>query len=251
MTIYRHKHMLLVALTSLAVLAGALIRGYTGFGASMVWVASLSLVYPPATVVPTVLMLEVLASITLLPTVFGAVQWRSMRWLLASTVLTMPVGVALLTTIPEREMRIVVAAAILAATVAVARGVELSGPPGLRSTLVAGSISGVVNGSTGMGGPPAVLLYFSGANPVDAGRATLIAYFLGTDAIGVSIMAASGLVDRVVLIHTALFAPLALIGIAAGQRVYKLRGERGFRRVVLGLLLVLAAAMLLRALAFG
>ena len=178
-------------------------------------------------------------------------QWRSMRWLLGSTVLTMPLGVALLTTIPEREMRIVVAAAILAATVAVARGVDLSGPPGLRSALTAGSISGVVNGSTGMGGPPAVLLYFSGTNPVHAGRATLIAYFLGTDAIGVSMMAASGLVDRVVLIHTALFAPLALIGIAAGQRVYKLRGERGFRRVVLGLLLVLAAAMLLRALAFG
>lgn len=145
-------------------------------------------------------------------------------------------------------MRVMVAVAILAATIAVARGVQLSGPPGLKSVLTAGSISGVVNGSTGMGGPPAVLLYFSGTNPVHSGRATLIAYFLGTDAIGATMMAASGLVDHVVLLHTAAFAPVALIGLTVGQRIYRRAGGDSFRKVVLAVLLGLSAAMLVRAL---
>lgn len=38
--------MTVIVLASIAVLLGALVRGYTGFGASMFWVVSLSLVYP-------------------------------------------------------------------------------------------------------------------------------------------------------------------------------------------------------------
>lgn len=240
--------MSLIVAAAAAVLAGAVVRGYTGFGASMFWVASLSLIYPPAGVVPTVLALEVLASLTLLPSVTHEVHWRSMRWMLAATVLTMPIGVALLSALPARPMRLVVAVAILLGTLALASGARIAGRPGFRTALTAGSVSGIVNGSTGIGGPPAVLLYFSGDTAQEVGRATLIAYFLGTDAIGFAMMAATGLVDGSVVAHAAIFAPLALGGIACGQRVFRRTGGRGFRRVVLAVLGLLSIAMLVRGL---
>lgn len=239
----------LIVAAAVAVLAGALVRGYTGFGASMFWVASLSLIYPPAGVVPTVLVLEVLASLTLLPSVAREVRWRSMALMLAATVATMPLGVVLLSVLPARPMRLLVAAAILAGTLALASGYRLAGHPGPRTTLAAGTVSGIVNGSTGIGGPPAVLLYFSGTTAEEVGRATLIAYFLGTDSAGFSMMAAAGLVDRGVLLHAAVFAPLALAGIAVGQRVFRRTGGRGFRTVVLAVLALLSIGMLVRALA--
>lgn len=234
-----------------AVLLGALVRGYAGFGASMFWVASLSLIYPPASVVPTVLALEVLASLALLPSVIGHVQWRSMAWMLGATIATMPLGIALLAVLPEREMRLVVAGSILAGTVALMFGVRLAGEPGTRAALAAGSVSGVVNGSTAIGGPPAVLLYFSSSAGNHVSRATLIAYFLGTDAVGFAMMAAAGLVEREVLTHTAVFAPLTLVGIAAGQLAFRRTGGAGFRGAVLGMLLALSIAMIARALLFG
>lgn len=236
-----------LTLAAAAVLLGALVRGYAGFGASMFWVASLSLIYPPASVVPTVLALEVLASLLLLPSVIKEVHWRSMGWMLLGTVLTMPAGVALLSVLPAREMRIVVAVAILLATLALASGLRLSGHPGRWTALAGGSVSGVVNGSTGMGGPPAVLLYFSGATAHQVGRATLIGYFLGTDAIGFAMMAAAGLVDGQVLWHSVIFAPLAFAGTAAGKSVFVRTRGRGLRGVVLALLLSLSVAMLARA----
>lgn len=241
---------LLVA-ACVAVLAGAVVRGYAGFGASMFWVASLSLIYAPAHVVPTVLVLEVVASLVLLPSVFRQVQWRSMAWMLAATLVTTPLGVALLSVLPARPMRIVVAVAILLATSAMACGFDLSRGRGVRTALTAGGVSGVVNGSTGIGGPPAVLLYFSPGTAAAVGRATLVAYFLGTDASGFGYMAAYGLVDGTVLRHALVFAPLSIVGIAVGQRLFHRLGDRGFRRAVIAVLFALSLTMLLRAVALG
>lgn len=234
-----------------AVLLGALVRGYAGFGASMFWVASLSLIYAPASVVPTVLALEVLASVTLLPSVLDRVQWRPMAWMLAATAATMPFGVVLLSVLPAREMRVVVALAILAGAVAMGCGLRLKAAPGPGLAVGAGTVSGLVNGSTGIGGPPAVLLYFSGAEAHDVSRATLIAYFLGTDAIGFAMMAVAGLVDGQVLLQTALFTPLALGGVVVGQILFACTGGHGFRNVVLAVLVTLSVAMLARALFIG
>lgn len=238
--------MMLFSLALLAVLIGALVRGYTGFGASMFWVSSLSLIYPPTSVVPSVLLLEVAAGLLLVPMIAAEVKWREVAFLLVATTATMPLGVVLLSVVPARGMRLVVAAALLGATVAMAAGVNLTGRPGVRSILIAGAVTGVITGSTGIGGPPAVLLYF-GTAADQAKRATLIAYFLGADALGVAMMAAARLVDRGVLIHAAAFTPVALLGIAVGQRIYRRHGERGFRRVVVGVLVALSLGLLLRA----
>src|SRR3546814_8595804 len=52
-----------------ALFVGAVIRGFTGFGSSLVWVPSLSLILPPVAVIPVVYMLEFGASAHLLPRV--------------------------------------------------------------------------------------------------------------------------------------------------------------------------------------
>ena len=48
------------------VLMAGYVRGYGGFGFSMITVAALSLICPPAQVVPVVLLLEVAASLFLM-----------------------------------------------------------------------------------------------------------------------------------------------------------------------------------------
>lgn len=237
-----------IVIAVLIVAVGAVVRGYSGFGASMFWVVSLTLLYPPSTVVPTVLALEVVASLSLLPAVWRQVEWRPMVWMLGATVVTTPFGIALLAWLPAESMRIVVAVAILAATLAMAVGATFGRRERVRTALGAGGVSGLVNGATGIGGPPAVLLYFSGAGDNAVGRATLIAYFLGTDAAGFAMMSGVGLVDREVLLHTAVCAPVALLGIAVGHALFERTDARGFRPVVLTTLGVLGVGVLLKGL---
>ena len=93
-----------------------------------------------------------------------------------------------------------------------------------------------------------MLLYFSPGKEVAVGRATLIAYFLATDAFGFAYMAIYGLVDRPVLVHAAVFVPLAVLGILIGQRVFRRHGAQGFHTAMLVILLVLGVAILVRSL---
>ncbi|MEN8198105.1 MAG: sulfite exporter TauE/SafE family protein, partial [Pseudomonadota bacterium] len=52
-----------------AVFVAATIRGFSGFGLSALVVSSISLVLPPAEIVPMTLLLEAVASLRMLPAV--------------------------------------------------------------------------------------------------------------------------------------------------------------------------------------
>ena len=90
------------AFSVFAVLAGAFLKGYTGFGASMLWVTSLSLVLPPLQVVPMVLMFEVATSIYLLPQIWKQVEWKSITVLLLGTWIATPAGIYALALVATR-----------------------------------------------------------------------------------------------------------------------------------------------------
>ena len=111
---------LIVSLT--AVFVAGIIRGYSGFGFAMVAVTSISLVLPPIQVVPVVLILEVLASIRLVPQVWRDIDWGSLRWLLAGSLVATPFGVYLLATIPADPMRICISLIVLIAATSLLRG---------------------------------------------------------------------------------------------------------------------------------
>ena len=98
-----------IAFAVAAVFCGAFVRGYTGFGSSMIWVSSLSLVFPPILVIPAVFLLEIAVGANLLPKVWREVEWRSLRWLLAGAVVATPAGLYLLAALPAAPVRIAIA----------------------------------------------------------------------------------------------------------------------------------------------
>lgn len=56
-------------------------------------------------------------------------------------------------------------------------------------------------------------------------------------------MATAGLVDSSVLLHAAVFAPLAVGGIALGEVGFRRHGGHAFRGLVLGVLLLSVAIL--------
>jgi len=158
----------------IAVFAGAYLKGYTGFGASMFWMTSLSLVLPPLQIVPMVLMFEVVTSITLLPGVWKDVRWRSIGLLLLGTWAATPIGIHALASLPADPIRMALAIVVLVAAVLILRGFALEREPGPRATLGVGATAGFLNGSMGIVGPPVILFYLSSPIRVVAGRASII-----------------------------------------------------------------------------
>ncbi len=169
-----------IAFAVVAVFCGAFVRGYAGFGSSMIWVSSLSLVFPPILVIPAVFLLEIAASANLLPRVWREVEWRSLRWLLAGAVVATPAGLYLLAALPAAPVRIAIAIIILAATILLWRGFAWRAVPGAWPAAAAGMLAGAMNGGTGIGGPPVILFYFSSPAAVGVSRASVIAFLLAS-----------------------------------------------------------------------
>lgn len=237
-----------LAFSVLAVLVGAFIKGYTGFGASMVWMTSLSLVLPPLQVVPMVLMFEVATSIGLLRHVWHEVEWRSLWLLLAGTAVATPLGIYALASLPADALRIALALVVLVAAILIWRGFALQQAPGRTATVGVGLLAGFLNGSMAIVGPPVILFYFATPLGLAAERASMVAYLLGTDSIGTGMFALQGLVSAEILWRTACFLPILLLGVAAGHRQFLGTSPESFRRLALLLLMGLSIALLARSL---
>ena len=232
---------------AVAVLAGAWLKGYTGFGASMLWMTSLSLLLPPLQVVPMVLMFEVVTSIALLPRVWKDVRWRSIGLLLLGTWAATPIGIHALSSLPAAPIRVALAAAVFIAAILILRGFALANEPGRFATIGVGLAGGVLNGSMGIVGPPVILFYFSSPIGVAAGRASIITYFIGTDSIGTLMFAAQSLIDASVYWRTALFVPILIAGVAAGNRGFVRTDPETFKKMALFVLMALSVLLLARA----
>lgn len=228
------------------VVAGGVVRGFGGFGGAMVWVAGLVVLLPPTSVIPTVFVLEVVASAAMLPQVWRQVHWKSLRWLFVGTLIGMPLGMWALTQLSGDLVRVLLGVAIIGSAVAMAAVPDRQSLPGPGATTVTGVASGLLNGGFALGGPPAVLMYFSASSHVAAGRASLVVFFLVIDAFGAAGSAAGGLLTVPVLAQIALFTPLCMFGAAAGKWLFDRTTAQQVRQRVLWLLGFLGAAVLVQ-----
>lgn len=222
------------------ILTAAVIRGYSGFGFSALMVAGLTLILPPAEVIPIAFLLEIAASLHMLPLVWKEVDWKRLRLLGIGMLLATPLGVHLLSILPERTTRWLVLLLVLAASMLLLRGFRLSGGhEGRGLTLSVGLFSGLVNGSTAVGGLPVVLFLLSTSTGAAISRASMVAYLFASDVVAVSFSGFFSLITRVLLFRTFCFLPLLFLGIALGHRGFIRTDPRTFRMFTLSLLIVL------------
>ncbi len=221
------------------------VRGYTGFGASLIAVGLLTFIWPPARVVPVLFLLEIMASAVLLPGVWREVQWRALSWLWAGAALAMPLGLYVLANVPADIMSLSIAALIGVAATVLLLGVNMRFAPGRVATLATGGLVGVLNGASAIGGPPAVLFFFSNVAGIVSGRASLIAFFLVLDVIAAGFATVQGLYDAALVARAFVLAPFMLAGAFAGAHAFGLADPETVRRAALVLLICVAVFRLL------
>lgn len=245
-----------LAFAMLVVFGAGIVRGFAGFGFSALCVAALTLVVPPAQVVPPIFVLEVLASLSLLRGAWPAADWRWLSWLVLGNALFIPLGIAMLAFVPEMPLRLLIGALLLLAAALLRSGFSLALAPTRVVRLATGLVSGFVNGVAAIGGiAVAVLLSTSQMAPATM-RATMIVMFLFTDLYALAcagVVSAGGEAGAALLgadtLRWALWlTPAMLAGIWFGQRSFAGVSPTQFRRHVLNLLILIASISVLRAL---
>lgn len=222
------------------VFGAAIVRGYSGFGFSLLAVTALSVLLPPAEIVPSIFVMELVASLHLLPGAWKDIHWTALRWLAAGCLVGTPIGVYALAHVPAAPMTLALAAFVLVAAVLLARGHALARVPGPAVTFATGTASGLFNGGFGIGGPPVILFFFSSPAGAAVGRASMIAFFLITDVVALGWQGWNGLLSLTTLWRALAMLPALAAGVWLGNRAFANADPLAFRRWVLRLLMLLA-----------
>ncbi len=229
-----------LAYAIVVIFLAAIVRGYSGFGFSILAITALSLVFPPTEIVPAIFMMEIAASLHLLASIWKDIHWRSLAPLIAGCIVATPLGVWLLANVPAPPMQMALSVFVLVAVGLMAKGFALKSVPGPAVSAAAGAAAGLANGAFGIGGPPVILFYFASPAGHSAGRASLIAFFLATDVIGLAFQGPHGLVTWEAVWRAAAFLPPLFAGVWLGARSFKGSNPESFRKWMLMILALLA-----------
>ncbi len=237
-----------LAYAAVVVLIAGVVRGYSGFGFSALVALSVSLIVAPARLVPVLLLLEIVASVHMLPRVWHELDWRRLGLLVAGAAVSTPLGVHALATLPEQYTRLLIAVLVLASSLAIWRGFRVWDVGGPLLPFGTGLVAGAVNGAAGVGALIVVVVLMATRMPIGTTRATLVALLLAIDVVGVGAATWSGLVGRETIVTAAILAPPLFLGGGLGGRLFLGATPEQFRRLVLIVLMMLSAGGIVRAL---
>ena len=224
-------------LASLAVLVAGLVRGFSGFGAGLVLVPSLSLLYSPQVAVVSVVIMELIPAVQLVPRAARRCHWASVLPMALAALVTIPLGSYVLVVIDEHSMKMIIAVMVLLGTATLASGwryrpLESSH----KAPLMTGAVSGILSGATGLGGLPVILYYLSGTQKAEVTRASMVMFLMVSVIMSLLMFVYHGIVSRDILWLCLSLAPLLLLSTWMGGRIFGRVSDNTFRHVLLVML---------------
>jgi uncharacterized membrane protein YfcA len=215
------------------------IRSAFGFGEALIAVPLLALIIPVGVAAPVAVLVSVtVAGVILLQ------DWRDVHpggagRLVLSTMFGIPLGLLLLTTVPERVVKLLLGAVIIAfATFRMMGrvGVELKDD---SLAWMFGFGAGVLGGAYGMNGPPLVAYGAMRRWSPEQFRATLQGYFFPASLIGMAGYWITGLWSPAVTRYYLVSLPVVLVATALGRLINRrIAGEQFLLYVHIGLVLI-------------
>ncbi len=229
---------------AIAALIGGWILGFTGFGAALVMTPAFTLLWDAPIAVPTCLLLLVFASAQLFLPAMRECEPKSTALMSAAACLMIPLGSYALVVADRLVMQRAIGVIVLVLVAVLATGYRYRGrrPPALTAGV--GVVSGVLNGATGMGGPPVIFYLLSGPDGAARNRANLLAFYAIVNAVSLAALAVAGLLTWTILGRAALMTPIYVVGVWLGARYFGRSNEAGYRRWALGILFAIAIATL-------
>lgn len=214
-------------------------RGFSGFGSAMILSPGLSFLFNPQQVVATVILLEMTASVGLVPEALAKTKWRKVLPMVFAAIVMIPIGAYFLILLDPLLMRRIIGGLILIFVVLLLFDKHIAFKQGIVLSSSIGACSGFLTGLTGMGGPPVVLYELSGRETAAANRANLISFFALTQFVALISYWLQGILSILVLRRFLILLLPFLLGLISGRFLFKWVSELVFHKVVLGLLVII------------
>ncbi|MFF2320737.1 sulfite exporter TauE/SafE family protein [Agrobacterium sp. NPDC058088] len=234
-----HSPALLAMFAGAAFLAG-LARGFSGFGAALIFIPLASAIVGPRVASAVLLVVDAVLTLGMIPPAFRMADRREVFTMAVGAFVGVPVGTMLLSKGDPLTLRWLISGVVVVLLVFLVSGWRYSGRPKTPLTLFTGLLAGLFSGAAQLGGPPVVAYWLGGALKGAFVRANVILYFAVSTVFSIASYFVGGLFTTDVFVFFLLALPFYGLGLYAGARLHGLADEAAFRRICYGLIAISA-----------
>lgn len=233
---FDHFSLVTLVLTVLVAGIAGLARGFSGFGAALIFMPAGSALVGPAVAAPVLLVADGVLALGFLPRAWQLARRRDVGLMAAGAIIGVPLGAFILRHADPIVLRWVIAGLASSMLVLLLSGWRYHGAPRAPVTAAVGAIAGLFGGLAQMTGPPVVAYWLSGKETHGTMRASIILFFGATTVFTFVSYLVSGIITVQTLWLAALVAPAYALGLFAGSRAFHLASPEVFRRLCFALI---------------
>ena len=195
----------------MVLLAASYVQGITGFGQGLVAAPLAFILFPKYFAISALIVAGIVINGYLTLTVKGKLNYRSLGLLLVGGLLGLPLGLFMVEATSLSLLQITVGAlSILLSLALVLIRTQVKARPLL--SVSAGVVSGALQSSTTLSGPPVVFLLSVQHLPKQAARKLLPVYFLGMGILGAILFLSQSLISTQGILIGIIASPLVVVG---------------------------------------
>jgi uncharacterized protein len=217
-----------LAICAIAFVAGTA-RGFSGFGAALIFMPLASSVAAPRLVAALLLIIDFVAAAPLVPNAWRQADRKATAVMVLGALIGVPIGTWLLSRLDPVTTRWIISGFVIALLALLLSGWRYRGKDHAAIAVGIGTLSGFCSGLAQTGGPP-VVGYWLG-RPIESkiARANIMLFFGGSDVFSAVSYTASGLITSDAIRLALVVGPVYAAGVGLGAILFGRADEAVFR----------------------
>jgi uncharacterized membrane protein YfcA len=233
--------------TAVAILAATsftagMARGFSGFGAALIFIPLSSAMIGPKAAAPLLMLVDGVLAAGLIPDAWRRADKREVATMALGALVGVPISTWLLASMDPLIIRWAIVGLAAAMLFLLVSSWRYRGKPTKSATAGVGVLSGFFNGAAQVGGPPVVAYWLGGTIPAATVRANMILFFAASTLISAATYFLGGLLTKSAFSLLLFVGPAYGLGLLVGARLFGLASEATFRLICCALI---ATAVLL------
>ena len=224
----------------IAAFVAGLARGFSGFGAALIFMPLAAASLGGILAAPMLLLMDSVSSLGLLPGAWRLADRREVGVMVIGVLVGGPMGALALVHMPPLALRWSIVVLVFALLCLLVSGWRYHGPITRSLSIGVGWAAGLLSGAAQVGGPPVVAYWLGRALAPERVRANLTLFFLASSVVSALSYTVTGALNANALAHAAVAMPGYGLGVYLGAHAFGRASATFFRHVCHGLILLAA-----------
>jgi uncharacterized membrane protein YfcA len=220
-----------------------LIRSTFGFGNALIAMPLLVLVIGVKGASPLVALAGLVISLLMLIQDWRALQWKETAFLLGASLPGIPLGLVLLTSVPESLVRIILGLVLAGFGLYNLLAIRVPSLPSRWLALPFGLLAGILGGAYNTNGPPIIIYAVFRGWTKEQLRVSLQGFFLASNLLIIAGHGLSGLWTREMMIQFLASIPLVWLAVYLGGKIAARLSQEIFNKAIYYFLVLMGVLM--------